>query len=475
MSGGLLLTPARIGVFLAAATFLFLIAWNSRRAALAQRKWLDARQRMVSINRVEEGGLGPEFVRIASAVSALEVKLRSLRDVSDAVAGHNATAGGRNVSVPIDDDAHPFVRPRRPVAIIGAPAVHQVQRASNAAHRIVDQGIEDTIFVTIASYRDEQCAPTIEDMFFRARRPEALFVGVVEQHFPGDPSCIPKKFESCQSASDFCPTDHIQMRRINPSKAKGPTFGRFYGMLMYRGETYLFMMDSHNRFVSNWDAIIVRMYKSLPTAKGVLSHYPEAWHNPEDNEATNAPLDNRKTTTYLCTAKYIAEGFPRLDGFVVHKTTKPRPQPWAAAGFLFADARIIFEVPFDPHLNYIFDGEEILYSVRMWTHGWDIFSPNENIMYHYYYRKKAKKFWSLLPHDWVTHRDRAMRRIQYLLKVTKEGTTERLIPADTKEEHVIADLDKYGLGKERTLEDYFKFAGIDPVKRTIENKFCPKA
>nr|ACI16047.1 hypothetical protein [Bodo saltans] len=312
-------------------------------------------------------------------------------------------------------------------------------------------------------------------MYQRAKKPHTIFVGAVEQHFPQDPSCIPKEFENCQASLDFCPTDHIQVRRIPPNKARGPTFGRFYGMLMYRGETFLFMMDSHNRFVTHWDHIIVKMYQGLPTAKGVLSHYPEAWNNPQDGEATNAPLDSRKTTTYLCTSKYIPEGFPRFDGFVVHKTTKPRPQPYAAAGFLFADARVIFEVPFDPHLNYVFDGEEILYSVRMWTHGWDIFSPNENIMYHYYYRKKAKKFWSLLPHDWVTHRDRAIRRIQFLLNATKDKTTERVVPADTQEEYVIVDLDKYGLGKSRTLAEYYEFAGLDHVNKKVENKFCPKA
>jgi UDP-GlcNAc:polypeptide alpha-N-acetylglucosaminyltransferase len=111
----------------------------------------------------------------------------------------------------------------------------------------------------------------------------------------------------------------------------------------------------------------------------------------------------------------------------------------------------------------------------MWTHGYDIFSPNENIMYHYYYRKKAKKFWSLLPSDWTLHRDRALRRIQYLLNVTHKGTTNRVVPVDTKEEWVLKDLDKYGLGKERSLSEYYKWAGIDPVQRTIENRWCPKA
>jgi hypothetical protein len=336
------------------------------------------------------------------------------------------------------------------------------------------RNLDDTIFVSIASYRDEQCAPTIRDIYAKAKIPEAIFMGVVEQHDKDDPPCMPPEMETCQE-NVFCPSDQIQVRRVAPKDAKGPTYGRYLGMLMYRGEKYLLMIDSHNRFVTHWDSVVINMYKGLPTRKGVLSHYPEGWNNPDDGGATNLPLDGRTSTTYLCGAKFIDLGYPRLDGFVVHKVAKPRPQPWAAAGLLFADAKILDEVPFDPNLDFVFDGEEILYSVRMWTHGWDIFSPNENIMYHYYNRPKSKKFWGLLPHDWVARRDKAHRRVQWYLGVTHNQTSDRLVPVNTTEAWVLKDNVKYGLGKERTLEEYWEYAGIDPVKRTVANKFCSKA
>ena len=34
----------------------------------------------------------------------------------------------------------------------------------------------------------------------------------------------------------------------------------------------------------------------------------------------------------------------------------------------------------DPNLDMMFVGEEILHSARMWTHGYDIFSPDENLV-----------------------------------------------------------------------------------------------
>jgi UDP-GlcNAc:polypeptide alpha-N-acetylglucosaminyltransferase len=348
--------------------------------------------------------------------------------------------------------------------------------SGDAAHSGVVKS-NRSIFVSIASYRDEQCAPTLLDMYAKAKYPRDLFVGIVEQHDSkdGDIPCIPKQWEEqCQHAN-WCPSDNVRVRKIAPKDAKGPTYGRYIGALMYAGERFYFMMDSHNRFVTNWDEIIVNMYLSIPYAKPVLSHYPEAWHNPEDQGSPkNAPLDNRPTTTYLCKAKILPGlGYLRLDGFVVQRKQKPRPQPWAAAGFLFAYGRILQDVPFDPHLDFVFDGEEIAYSARMWTSGWNIYSPSENIMYHYYYRVKAKRFWGLLPANWGQRRDAAQRRIQCILEIYKQNTNQLLVPKDTKEEAVTIELEKYGLGKDRSIDDWYKWVGMDRVKWTTqEEKFC---
>ena len=67
--------------------------------------------------------------------------------------------------------------------------------------------------------------------------------------------------------------------------------------------------------------------------------------------------------------------------------------PFVAAGFLFAPALFLHEVPFDPFLPWIFMGEEISMSARLWTSGYDIFSPTVNVLNHYYVRRHYPKFW----------------------------------------------------------------------------------
>ena len=372
-----------------------------------------------------------------------------------------------------------YRRRQRDAAVIAAANAEPVDPAkpfgSPVAARESTSG--DSIFVSIASYRDSQCAPTIEDMFERARHPEAIFVGVVQQHYHDDASCIPKAFlaEACQ-LQHFCPSDNIQYRWIPPRRARGPTFGRYVGALMWRGEKYYMMIDSHNRFVTHWDAVVIRMHSSLPNPRyGVLSHYPSAWYNEGDprEKNVNEVLDNRPTTSFLCTAKFAGGlGYIKLDGYVVPTADRPRPQPWAAAGFLFADARLLQEVPFDPHLHYIFDGEEILFSVRMWTHGYDMFSPNTNVLYHYYYRPSAPKFWSTVPKGYGSMQSAAQRRVQWMLGSLIRGTGKRMVPANTSEAGVVIEADKYGLGTARSLAAWYEYAGVDPDNYTVAKKFC---
>ena len=38
-------------------------------------------------------------------------------------------------------------------------------------------------------------------------------------------------------------------------------------------------------------------------------------------------------------------------------------------------------------------GEEIIMSTRLWTHGYDIFSPSQAVVGHIYVRRHKPKFW----------------------------------------------------------------------------------
>ena len=61
--------------------------------------------------------------------------------------------------------------------------------------------------------------------------------------------------------------------------------------------------------------------------------------------------------------------------------------PFVGAGFQLSSADVLIEIPFDPKLDMMFVGEEILYSARLWTNGWDMFAPDMNLVWHHYNRR----------------------------------------------------------------------------------------
>lgn len=344
--------------------------------------------------------------------------------------------------------------------------------------------MDETIFLSVAAFRDIECAPTIENLYAQAKFPHRIFAGIVDQRESTDGYCIPSSFFACQRAvwdnaashpnetrTTFCPIDNLRFRRTTPLEARGPTFGRFVAQLMYQGEKYFMMIDSHNRFVHHWDSRLVRMYLQLPT-KGVISHYPSGYE-------PGFVMESNRDIMFMCYAHfYDGVGILRNGAKNVRNRQKrPVLQPFTAAGFLFGLADFVFDVPFDPYLDYLFDGEEILYTVRLWTHGWDSYLPSHDIMYHFYGRPKAPKVWGT-NNQWVAIQQVSQRRVLYLLRMTKPNTTVPLVDPATEpdsNQRIFKELDKYGLGTERRLEDFWPFAHVDPIKRQSDRGFCDRA
>jgi hypothetical protein len=113
----------------------------------------------------------------------------------------------------------------------------------------------ETIFVAVASYRDPECLPTVDDIYLRAKYPERIRVAIVDQRVQGDASCstptVPCKMSPEQV---LCKYSHlIDSMEVAAQYMVGPVFARHLANRMYRGEYFAMQVDSHVRFVQNWD------------------------------------------------------------------------------------------------------------------------------------------------------------------------------------------------------------------------------
>lgn len=300
-----------------------------------------------------------------------------------------------------------------------------------------------TIFVSVASYRDLSCSATIKDMYEKAKHPERIFVGACEQNATdANEACVPPNFEHFKN---------IRKISIPHTEAKGPTYARYLCASLYRDESYFMQIDSHTTFVKNWDEILIAEHNATPNPKtGILTGYPH------DSRAHG--LDEQ-SIPILCDSKFGENGIPSF----LASVKKPSPDgkhfavPFTAGGFVFGPGKMVRDVPFDPYLAHVFQGEEVLYSARLWTHGYDFYTARRNVIFHKYERKGEKR-WHHDNSDWHVVQKASLQRVKRLLHLEEPYITN----------------DPYGLGSLRTIDAYWNYAGLDPKTKTSKSKekFC---
>lgn len=311
------------------------------------------------------------------------------------------------------------------------------------AHAELDQA---TIFVSVASYRDEDCSGTLRSMYENAAVPRRIFAGVCQQNKEGETA------EECVDPS-LPWRQNVRVITMPHTEAKGPTFARFRCASLYKGETYFCQIDSHTTFLKGWDRTVIADLRRCPSPKPVISYYPhDSRANATDKDASTVPV--------LCKSK-----FDKGSGVVTFEAVSmpaakdaPRSIPFVAGGFFFGPGSIPVEVPFDPTLDHLFNGEEIAYSARLWTHGYDFFAPLHNYVYHYYGRKDRPKYWTDIS-GYASAQKTSQQRVV------------RLLGLDAKPP---ATGQPFGLGNARSLQAYLDFAGLNPADKTTasQKKFC---
>jgi len=314
-----------------------------------------------------------------------------------------------------------------------------------------------TIFVSVASYRDFYCSRTLESMYKNAAQPQNLYAGLCIQNKEED--------EGCSLSGDLAKyTPNVSTIHLKNFEAKGPTWARYLCTTLMNNEDYFFQIDSHTLFEKDWDLTLMKMVdeiKSNTESKDVvLSHYPPNYQEYENKNKNKHVVDT------ICQAFFNEKGMVSFLGASAVDMSKDKyvQTPHIAAGMFFCEGKCIKEVPYDPNLPNLFVGEEILHSARVWTAGYDIYSPTEVTVYHLYTRSDQPHVWD----DKKSFDDTdAFNKAKEILGFKDEF----MKPVST---HVTENIEHYGLGQKRTIQEFFEFAGIDPVNKTIYKNFCPK-
>lgn len=298
----------------------------------------------------------------------------------------------------------------------------------------------DRIFVQIASYRDRECQWTVKDLFEKAARPDRVFVGICWQF-------VPEEDQDCFTVETR--PDQVRKVEFHADQAQGVGWARSQAEALWDSEAYVLQIDSHMRFVPDWDAKMIRMLAACDSPAPILTVYPPRYTPPND-------LEHAPPLRVQCADKFHGNGIASFKAEALPEgvaTDRPFPTACLAAGFMFGPSAMIETVPYDPGVYFL--GEEVSLAARLWTHGFDLFSPNETLLYHYYVRKEARRHWNDTK-TWHDNDRASLTRLRHLLEPAS---------IDSFEERI--DLGPYGLGSMRTLADYEQFSGLNQTGKTI--------
>lgn len=295
---------------------------------------------------------------------------------------------------------------------------------------------DNSIFISLAAFREFYLLETLESAFKNAKNPEKVFVGAlvqncfggfrkdgsldttgtpcvsgrhkvgvdekgkdifkIERILPSDKNGI-EVFCSKPHYKPFCDNGQIRVVYMHHTDGQGPSMARYLTSKLWGGETYFMQIDSHLRFAYEWDEKFVNDIKLTSNyPKSVFSSYPPGFDQVRFIPAhmgVNKTEINNQTVIESPGCRLCHCSTPKGQDPMIHikqsrsyqgNETRPAQQPFLGAGLVFAHADFLRDVPFDPYLPYTFMGEEILLSMRAWTTGWNMYAPRKNWIIHQY-------------------------------------------------------------------------------------------
>jgi len=361
--------------------------------------------------------------------------------------------------------------------------------------------VETPIHLLIASFRDQLCPRTLDNAFRRAENPQRIFVRVIEQtesdsDLIDDAGCFARY---CTDYNTNCQEYKHQVRTIHmdAAKAKGPTDARskLSAMIAWDYEhrndpqqldfvpvqlqDFCLQTDSHMDFSDNYDTELIYMHHRTQNDYAVLSTY-----------VTDISQNNRdvRTVPNLCMVTFTSTirnwGTKECIQLVTPKLTNAM---WGA-GLSFHRCHAEINVPIDPYLDGVFDGEEGSRGIRFFTHGYDVYTPDRVLVTHDYQKHQSNP----VVHSWGHHQHNhdeppprdvypfteAMEAARPDLQTVGVARVNMLLGIGAPDSDWDADeLDRirngrFGLGTRRSLEQAVEFTGIDLRNRDMVKNKC---
>jgi hypothetical protein len=304
----------------------------------------------------------------------------------------------------------------------------------------------DKIFVQIASYRDPQLIPTIQDALEKADQPERLIFGICWQ------------YDETENPNHFDSNPQFRVDKYHYSESQGLGWARNKTNLLLEDEKYTLQLDSHHRFLQGWDTMMIEDYEQATTfsKKPILTTYLTPFNVKTDLGCGGCRRDPSLNPTPCLMSQYEFSSDKLLMSMPWYiqdheKRTQVIKARTISGHFYFTTSKFVKEVPYDPDIYFGGYCEETTMSVRAWTSGYDFFSPYRQYIWHEYTREGRPKHWD----------DHGVKSETEKTSGERDAFARKKTRQIFEQEDNGINLGNYGLGKVRTLHEYEEFGGFD--------------
>ena len=302
----------------------------------------------------------------------------------------------------------------------------------------------ESIFISIACFHDMDVINTITDCVEKAKYPARLHFGICLQ--TDDTEWNLEKLHP-----------NISINRIDWNKAQGPAYARYLCNQLIQTEEYFLQIDCHSRFIPHWDDKLYNCWlEAVEIAahdRVVLSMFPISIKNFDRIDTYPLNISGKKFKSFSMESIRLTS--------VCTSNRTPCPTYYLSGAFIFGPTRFIQEIPYDPVLTHSYQSiEQQFYTIRLYTHGWDIYKPSRHVLATHYGRTERTNKLGKPMKPPYNHRRSLMSwdRVLYYYGLKDFNS----LPNE-----VTTDIDKYGVGNVRSIQSYFDLNGVPAWKEKL--------
>ncbi|KAF0714071.1 Aste57867_4058 [Aphanomyces stellatus] len=321
------------------------------------------------------------------------------------------------------------------------------------------------LFLGLPAYRDgKRCGFTLFSAFFHATNPYHIHAGVVDQTQDDDIKCIR---EYCRLAHTAWPDyvckyrDQITIDARDSRKSDGPISVRAGMQKLIKNEEFCLTTDAHMQFLPHWDTELLIDWNRTQNEMAVLSTYVFGYEKIGPNNTVPA-----SESSHLCCfgGHGSSTDMPWMYRLIIENSELPQMSPFWGGGLSFSKCHAEKRAPIDPHMTWIFLGEEYLRAMQLWTQGYDIYSPSRHglVLFHNETKVHTRDNWQSNDANPNKAAESALS-FERLKMVLNFQVTH---PANAK------DLDKYYPRPVRSVRAFLNFTGISPSDTWADRWQC---